>query len=200
MSHAQTITLYRPLLHAIAYNMVRCKQDAEDIVQDTFLKWLSVEQSRIQNTKAYLIRSVTNSCINHLNSLKKKKEAYLEDWSEMVNKWKDTDFLSPDLDAKLQAALSTIHHKLEPLERALYVLKEGFNVDYEALQETFGKKQEHCRQIISRARKKLNDEAVRLKAEMPDSSQFIDNFKKACDFGHVSHLIQEFKKEISDKK
>src|SRR5690606_10607667 len=63
---AQTISLYQPLLHTIAYNLVRCKQDAEDIVQETFIKWLTIDHEKVQNTKAYLVRAVTNNCLNHL--------------------------------------------------------------------------------------------------------------------------------------
>ena len=57
MNQAQTIALYQPMLHTIAYNLVRCKQDAEDIVQETFVKWLTIDQQKIENTKAYLIRA-----------------------------------------------------------------------------------------------------------------------------------------------
>ena len=73
MNQEQTIILYQPMLQAIAYNLVRCKQDAEDIVQETFLKWLTLGQQKIENTKAYLIKAVTNNCLNHLNSLEKRK-------------------------------------------------------------------------------------------------------------------------------
>ena len=74
MNHAQAISLYTPTLQAIAYNLVRCKADAEDIVQETFLKWLTIDSEKIQNTKAYLIRAVTNNCLSHINSLRKKNE------------------------------------------------------------------------------------------------------------------------------
>src|SRR5688572_23791417 len=103
MDAAQTITLYQPLLQTIAYNIVRCKQDAEDIVQETFMKWLSAEQGKIENTKAYLIKAVTNNCLNHLNSLKKKKEEYLENVSEAFLKFKENNFAHLDLDIKLSA-------------------------------------------------------------------------------------------------
>ena len=73
MNQAQAITLYQPLLHNIAYNLLRCKADAEDVVQDTFIKWLSIDQAKIQNTKAYLIKAVTNNCLNHISALKRKK-------------------------------------------------------------------------------------------------------------------------------
>lgn len=76
MNQEQTIILYRPMLQAIAYNLVRCKEDAEDIVQETFLKWLTLGPQGIENTKAYLIKAVRNNCLNHLNTLRKKKRNY----------------------------------------------------------------------------------------------------------------------------
>ena len=68
LTQTQTIALYHPMLHSIALRIVKCKADAEDIVQDTFLKWLSIEKEQIQNTRAYLIKSVTNNCLNHLQA------------------------------------------------------------------------------------------------------------------------------------
>src|SRR5687768_1740916 len=149
MDQAQTIVLYQPLLHTIAYNLVRCKEDAEDIVQETFARWLSIDHQKIQNTKAYLIKAVTNNCLNHLQSLRKKKEEYLESfhWPEFIEKFRESDFSHLDIEANLTKAFQILHHKLEPLERAVYVLKEAFDLDYKALQELLNKKQEHCRQL-----------------------------------------------------
>lgn len=194
MNPAQTIKLYQPLLQTIAYNLVRCKQDAEDIVQETFLKWLSAEHHKIQNTKAYLIRSVTNNCLNHLNSLKRKKEEYLENVSEVFLKFKETNLSHLDLDFDITKALNVLTHKLEPLERAVYLLKEVFDFDYDTLQETLNKKKDHCRQLVCRAKKKLNDETSKI--NFPTASGLIASFRSACDMGTPDDLIQELKKEI----
>jgi RNA polymerase sigma-70 factor (ECF subfamily) len=191
MNQAQTIALYQPMLHTIAYNLVRCKQDAEDIVQETFVKWLSIDQAKIQNTKAYLIRAVTNNSINHLNSLRKKKEQYMENMSEMIKNFKETNLAHLDMDA----ALKVVHAKLEPLERAVYLLKEVFDFDYEDLQETFDKKKEHCRQLFCRAKKKLSEETAHI--TLPDTSKLLETFKNACHFGNASELVQELKKDIA---
>lgn len=198
MSHEQAISLYHPLLHAIAYNLVRCKQDAEDIVQDTFLRWLSTEQAKIQNTKAYLIKAVTNACMNHLNALKRKKVEYWDSlqMAEFFGKWKESDFAHIDIEGRLSVAFKAIQTKLEPMERAVFLLKEGFSFDYEAIQETLGKKQEHCRQLLSRAKKKLNDETARIKFEMPKTPELFESFKKACDFGQANDFIDDLKKDL----
>jgi RNA polymerase sigma-70 factor (ECF subfamily) len=200
VSPTQTIQLYHPILHSVAYNIVRCKQDAEDIVQDTFLKWLSIDRSKIQNTKAYLITAVTNNCLNHLNTLRKKKEEYWDNskLSQMIVKFKETDFSHLDLETELSAAFKILHTKLEPLERAAYLLKEVFDFDYEAIQKALDKKADHCRQLFSRAKKKLSDESQKLHFELP-KSELLESFKKACDIGPAANFVQELKNDISEK-
>lgn len=202
MNQAQAIALYHPLLHNIAYRMLKCKADAEDIVQDTFLKWLSVEQEKIQNTKAYLITSVTNNCLNHLDALKRKK-ANLEkiEFSEIFAKFKDHDTSYLDLDHEIKAALTLIQQKLEPLERVVYVLKEVFDFDYEALQEVVDKKADNCRQMFSRAKKKLSqasEDNMQFNFQLPSTSSIAESFKKACDLGNAQDFVQELKNDFAE--
>ncbi|HRI78622.1 MAG TPA: sigma-70 family RNA polymerase sigma factor [Cyclobacteriaceae bacterium] len=202
MNHAQTITLYQPTLQAIAYNLVRCKADAEDIVQETFLKWLSIiDKEKIRNTKAYLIQSVRNNCLNHLNSLKKKKEEYLDSIKvgEMVHKFKESNFAHLDIETDLAKAFKVLLAKLEPLERAVYVLKEAFDFDYDALQLALDKKKDHCRQLLCRAKKKLGEETSKLHFDLPDTSKLLESFNKACTMENVSDFIQDLKKDLSDR-
>ena len=199
MNQAQTITLYQPTLQRIAYNLVRSKADAEDIVQETFLKWLSIESEKIKNTKAYLITAVKNNCLNHLNSLRKKKVEYLDsiNIAEFIHRFKENNFAHMDLEADLDRAFKVIASKLEPLERAVYILKEVFGFDYKALQEALDKKQEHCRQLVSRAKKKLNENKASLHFELPDVSQLMASFRKSCEGGNVKEFIQDLKMDIS---
>ncbi|MBS1952179.1 MAG: hypothetical protein OJF59_001158 [Cytophagales bacterium] len=198
MTQTQTITLYQPLLHTIAYNLVKCKEDAEDIVQETFVKWLSIDQKKIENTKAYLIRAVTNNCLSHLNSLRKKKEEYLDHLHlpELLNKFKEINLFKIDLDINLAHAFRVLQTKLEPLERAVYLLKEGFDFDYDELQQTLNKKKEHCRQLFCRARKKLEEETSKIHPSLPDASTLLKSFREACDLGHAAQLVNELKKSI----
>ncbi|HTE32565.1 MAG TPA: sigma-70 family RNA polymerase sigma factor [Chryseolinea sp.] len=200
MSLEQTITLYQPLLHTIAYNIVRCKEDAEDIVQETMLKWLSLGPKKVENTKAYLITAVRNNCLNHINALRHKKEELLtqHNIAEIINRFKESSFGHLDLEKDLAKAMKVLHLKLEPLERAIFLLKEVFDFDYDALQETFDKKKEHCRQLLCRAKKKLSEETSRMHFDLPDTSAFMENFRKACDFGNVSELISNLKQDVAE--
>ena len=200
MTQAQTITLYHPILHSIAYRIVKCRQDAEDIVQDTFLKWLSVEKEKIENTKAYLIRSVTNNCLNHLESLKRKKEEYLESiqMPEMISKFKEhLDLSHIDFQVDMQSALKLIHNKLEPLERAVFLLREVFNFDYDALQEVLMKKKTHLRQLFSRAKKKLDVESSKINIDWPAQPLWVEKFKKACELGFSNDLVNSLTREAT---
>ncbi len=199
MKQAQTIAQYQSLLQSIAMRILRSKADAEDIVQDTYLKWLSMETGDILNVKAYLVKSVTNNCINHLEALKRKKEEYLENvkFSDLLNRFKELDFSHIDINVDVHAALNVIHHKLEPLERAVFLLREVFNFDYEALQEVLDKKKDHCRQLFSRAKKKLDSEASKLNVDWSISSQWIETFKKACEMGVPGDFIKTLKGELN---
>jgi RNA polymerase sigma-70 factor (ECF subfamily) len=197
MNQAQAIALYHPLLHTVAYNIVRCRQDAEDMVQDAFVKWLSIDQTKIRNTKAYLITCVINNCKNHLGTLRKKKEEYWDSskLSQLIVKFKETDFRHLDMEAELSAAFKILQSKLEPLERAAYLLKEVFDFDYEAIQKVLDKKADHCRQLLSRARKKLSDSTAKIHFELPDG-HLLESFKKAC-AASPSVFIENLKNDIS---
>ena len=199
MNQAQVIALYQPTLTSIAYNLLRSKADAEDVVQETFLKWLSIDSEKIQNTKAYLIKAVTNNCLNHLNALKRKKEEYLDsiNVSEFIHRFKENNFAHLDLEADLAKAFKVMQAKLEPLERAVYLLKEVFDFDYDALQTVVDKKKDHCRQLLCRAKKKLSEETSKIHFDLPDASKLMASFRKACDIGNAEELIQDLKKDIS---
>jgi RNA polymerase sigma factor (sigma-70 family) len=200
LNQAQIIALYQPTLHAIAMRMLRCKADAEDVVQETFIKWLNAEHDKIRNTKAYLITAVTNNCLNHLKSLRKKKEEYLENfqWPEFVEKIRETDFSNLDVEAELSKALHILQEKLEPLERAVYLLREVFDFDYKSMQNVLDKKQEHCRQLLCRAKKKINDEKEHLNAVFqPKKTALLEYFDKACDDFNSSGLVSYLRKDIS---
>jgi RNA polymerase sigma factor (sigma-70 family) len=200
MNQSQAIALYQPTLQSIAYNLLRSKADAEDVVQETFLKWLSIDTEKIENTKAYLITAVKNNCLNHIQSLRRKKEEYLDsiNVAEFIHRFKENNFSHLDLETDLANAFKVMHAKLEPLERAVYLLKEVFDFDYEALQELLDKKKDHCRQLVCRAKKKLNDETAKIHFDIPNATQLLASFRKACDLGNPAELLQDLKKDISE--
>lgn len=179
--------------------LLKCKADAEDVVQETFIKWLNAEHEKIQNTKAYLIRAVTNNCLNHIQALKRKKVEYIESfhWPEFIEKFRENDFSYADIETELSKAFHVLQHKLEPLERAVYVLKEAFDFDYKSLQVLLGKKQDHCRQLFSRAKKKIEDEKVRIHSAFLEKTELMKSFKASCDMGHAAEVINELRNDIT---
>jgi len=199
MSQAQTISLYQPLLYAIALRMVGSLQDAEDIVQDTFVKWLTIDHEKIENTRAYLVRTVTNNCINHLNSFRKKKSEYFSQVrnSELLEKYRDFELPRFDLENELSEALAIIHKKLEPVEKGIYLLREVFDFEYEDLQHIFGKKKENCRQLFSRAKEKLQQENKKTKTPSAQPLHLLESFKKACNFGQLSEFVSQISLETN---
>ncbi len=202
VNEAQVIAQYQPTLYAIAYRMLGSIADAEDLVHDTFLKWLTIDTSKIRNTKAFLVRMLTNNCLNFLQgSGKRLTENGLEEVElEATVALDDQGLMTHEKEGQLAAAWRVMARKLEPPEKAIYVLREIFNLEYEDLQDIVGKSKDNCRQIFSRAKTKLNN------AEMPkihldlSSVKLPKPFIHACHLGQLSDLINELKTDLLVKK
>lgn len=193
MSQAEA-ALYRPLLHTIAYKIVGCSAIAEDLVQDTFLNWFKIERKEVKDAKAYLISSVRNLSINHL---KKKKDELFENMTPNLPSFSiGTDFSYLDIKQEISDALAILHKKLAPAERAVFVLREVFHFEYADLPSIIGKTSDNCRQLLSRAQLKLNQEKERFTLEPHKLSTFISDFKKAA-LGEFEGLINNLKDDIS---
>jgi len=196
----ETIAIYQPLLQSIASKIVGSTEDAKDVVQDTFLKWLSVDHAKIENTKAYLIRSVRNNALSHLESLKNKKEEFNPNFDiiEKIDHWyKETEFPKIDIENELAAALFILQMKLEPLERAVFLMKEVFNFDYDTIQETLEKRKDHLRQLVSRAKKKLEKDTENFSLPSIKQPEFISSVVKACELGSFNDMISQLKQQIN---
>lgn len=200
MSDERVIASYQPMLVSIAYKMVNNLMDAEDIVQDTLLKFLSSNRQHIQNIKAYLIKSVTNNCINHLKKLKQNAEELIDPLlhAEWMGSF-DFDFQKVDLDTELSAALKVLMQKLEPSERAVYLFREVFSFDYSEIAEIVEKKKDNCRQLFCRAQSKLQEEKTRFNLNMDHHRQTFNSFVESCREGSFKNLIDSLKSDIAEK-
>ncbi len=172
--------------------MLGSMTDAEDAVHDTFLKWLTIDTTKIENTKAYLVRMVTNACLNIINARNRWKSLQLDDFQEVLeDKETEKTLTLFDVENQLGEAWAFLHRKLEPIERGIFVLRELFNVDYEDLQLIFDRKAENCRKIVSRAKEKLKTpELPKLPISLP-RLHLLESFKNACQKGHLAPLISE---------
>ncbi len=161
--------------------------DAEDIVQDAFEKYLTIDNSKVENAKAYLIKSVTNGCLNHVNSLKEKKKDYLES-VHLPDLFEKIDFSHLDIKHEISSALEVLHKKLGPMERGVFLLREVFDFEYDELQEIFNKKKDHCRQMVSRAKDKLSKEAEKFNFSF-DVEAYFEAINKASQEGNFDELM-----------
>ncbi|MEU4115502.1 RNA polymerase sigma factor SigJ [Kitasatospora sp. NPDC028055] len=153
---------YRPLLFSIAYGMTGSVGDAEDLVQDTFLNLTRAQRAgtTVTNLKAYLTTSVTRLGINHLGSARVRRESYVGEWlPEPVVAFAERPGDAPaehaELADSLSMALLLMLEALSPVERAVFLLREAFGYGYPEVAELTGKSEANCRQILTRARKRL---------------------------------------------
>ena len=167
-------------------------KDAEDAVHDTFLKWLTIDTTKVENIKAYLVRMLTNACLNILNARNRKQRLELDDFQEVLeDKEVEKNLTLFDVENQLIEAWAFLHRKLEPIERGIFVLRELLNLDYEDLQLIFDRKADNCRKIVSRAKEKLkNSERPKLSLSLPQLHLF-ESFKNACQKGHLAPLISD---------
>lgn len=201
VNHNEVIAVHQGPLESIAYKILGCKADAEDAVHDTFVKWLSIDHEKIENTKAYLFKMVTNISLNIVKSRRKTEQLAIEDYQEVLeDNEKSERFFNFDMDEQLAEAWGFVNRKLEPMEQAIYILREMFNVEYEDLQLIFDKKAENCRKIVSRAKEKLrNSELPKFQYSIPQI-HILDNIKLASKYGQLTQLISSFTSEGFFKK
>jgi len=197
MNPEVTVLRYRPLLFSIARQMVGNTMDAEDLVQETLLKWLNIE-NEISDIKAYLVRSITNSCINHLNALKRKKETLVDFCEPIFDKYANSiEIPQIDLEKELSEGISILFKKLNGAERAVFLLKEIFNFDYSEITEICERKKDHCRQLLCRAKEKLKENNLRFPLDKERHQKLDKNFKEASGKGTFSNFIETLKNDIS---
>jgi RNA polymerase sigma-70 factor, ECF subfamily len=136
----------RPRLSRIAYRMLGPVADAEDVVQDAFLRWLDADRGAILEPEAYLRRVVTRLCLDQLKSARRRRETYIGPWLPEPLVEADEDEID-DVTLPLMLALE----RLSPLERAAFLLHDVFGVGFEEVAETIGREPATCRQLQSRA-------------------------------------------------
>jgi len=194
----ETFLEYKALLFSMAYNMLGSIDAAEDIVQDTYLKWMDVQEETVTHTKAFLVKMVTNTCINYLNSARKKREEYIGIWLPEPLENYDRDKVHAKVEAyhALSIGMLVLMEKLTPQERAIFLLKEVFAYDYFELAEIFDKTTDNCRQIFKRAKENLGKDTRRFEVDMKVHEKILNNFILAISEGSVDGLIDLLKEDI----
>ena len=189
----------RPLLVSIAYRMVGGVADAEDIVQEAFLRFRRAlgEGTQIEVPKAYLVSITTRLAIDHLRSARVRRESYVGPWlPEPLVTDGDPEELAEMADS-LSTAFLVLLERLSPVERAVYLLRDVFGFDYSEIAGIVGKTEQACRQILVRARRHLDEGRPRFTAGGEDHQVLVSRFLAACDEGDVDGLVRLLAEDVT---
>jgi RNA polymerase sigma-70 factor (ECF subfamily) len=187
---ARTFEAHRRHLMGIAYRMLGSVSEAEDAVQETYLRWHRAEQGEIRNAQAFLTRVVTRLCLDQLKSARRRRETYVGPWlPEPVLEAADyAADAENDYAHDMSVALMLALERLSPLERAAFILHDVFEVGFDEVGAALGRSGAACRQLSSRAREHLRAERPRFKVSPEDSDRFANAFLKASQSGDTSDL------------
>jgi RNA polymerase sigma-70 factor (ECF subfamily) len=185
---------YRPLMFSIAYRMLGSVTEAEDIVQEAYLRYQATPAEQIISPKAFLSTVVTRLCLNHLELAQVQRESYIGPWlPEPVLTETDERFLpaqQAELHESLSIAFLVLLEQLTPLERAVFLLREVFGYEYGEIAAITGKEEAACRQVLSRARKHIAEHRPRFKPSPEAHRQILEQFIQAVGVGELEGLVQ----------
>jgi RNA polymerase sigma-70 factor (ECF subfamily) len=180
---------HRRLLFTVAYEMLGSASDAEDVVQETWLRWAGVDHAVVRDPRAYLVRIVTRQALNRLRSLARRREEYVGEWLP------EPLVTSPDVAADVELAESvsmamlTVLETLGPAERAVFVLREVFDTPYDEIAEAVGKSSAAVRQIAHRAREHVAARRPRVSVSTTEQQEAVDRFLAAVRHGDLQGLL-----------
>lgn len=183
---------HRSLLFTVAYEMLSSAVDAEDVVQEAWLRWADLGedgQTGVRDPRAYLVRIVTRQALNRLRTVARRREEYVGEWLP------EPVLTSPDVaeDVELAESISiamlTLLETLTPIERAVFVLREVFDVPYEEIAETVGKTTASVRQIAHRAREHVAARRPRMHVDRTEQERVVERFLAAVTTGDVQGLM-----------
>jgi RNA polymerase sigma-70 factor (TIGR02957 family) len=181
---------HRRLLFTVAYEMLGSAADAEDVVQESWLRWANVDHSDVRDPRAYLVRMVTRQALNRLRTASRRREDYIGEWLP------EPLLTSPDVaeDAELainiSIAMLTVLETLGPAERAVFVLREVFETPYEEIAEIVGKTPAAVRQIAHRAREHVAARRPRMQVDRAQQEATLEKFMAAITTGDVHGLVE----------
>lgn len=183
----------RPQLFAAAYRMLGSVSDAEDILQEAYLRWQEVDQTRVQKPAGYLMRVTTRLCLDHLKSARHRRETYPGEWlPEPVLTDDPTELLDQDVTVALLLALD----RLSPLERAAFLLHDIFDGAYEDIATALERTPAACRQLATRARRKLRQDPPRRPEKNEEGMALAEAFFRASKTGDTEALTRMLAQDV----
>jgi RNA polymerase sigma-70 factor (ECF subfamily) len=189
---------YHLLLFSIAYRMLGSATDAEDIVQDAFLRWLQASDQEVQSPKAYLSTIVVHLCLDQLRSAREKREVYVGPWlPEPIATNQMPELVETVAQAEsLSLAFLLMLEKLNPLERAIFLLREVFEYEYSEIAAIVEKSEANCRQIFHRAQQHLEKSRIRFSASREQQERITNHFLQASLNGDMQALLSLLSNDI----
>jgi len=188
---ADVYTKNRALLFGIAYRMLGSVAEAEDLVQETFVRWQRQDAATVVTPKAWLVATLTRLGIDQLRSARNRREEYVGVW--LPEPLVDTKAPAPDKVAALGDSLGMAFlfmlEILGPVERAVFLLREAFDYDYAEIAAIVGKSEAACRKMVSRAKNHFAQREPANTAPSPKAEQVVQRFTSACATGDLSELL-----------
>jgi RNA polymerase sigma-70 factor (ECF subfamily) len=180
---------HRSLLFTVAYEMLGSAADAEDVLQDSWLRWAGVDRAQVRDPRAYLVRTVTRQALNRLRTRSRSREDYVGEWLP------EPLLTSPDVAEDIEfaenvsIAMLTVLETLGPTERAVFVLHEVFEMPYGEIAEAVGKTATAVRQIARRAREHVAARRPRMQVSRSEQQVVVERFLSALRTGRLQELL-----------
>jgi RNA polymerase sigma-70 factor (ECF subfamily) len=189
----------RPLLFAIAYRMLGSVMDAEDLVQDAYLRWQAAPEAEVRSPRAFLATIVTRLAINRLRSARQRREAYIGPWlPEPLMADTAPDPSGPvELAESLSMAFLLLLERLSPVERAVFLLREVFDFEFGEIAPIVDKTEANCRQLLARARKHLGAPRPRFPAHSARAAEMVRRFTDAARQGDMEGFLALLAEDIT---
>ena len=189
-ANAEIFSGHRPRLFGIAYRMLGSKADAEDVLQDAWLRWHEQDTQVLRSTEAWLTTTVTRLAIDRLRSAKVQRAAYFGPW--LPEPLAEVELITPETHAEFASDVSlaflALLERLGQEERAAFVLHDVFDCDYEDIAETLGKTQAACRQLVHRARERVTAERRRFKVDDRTRTDMLMRFIEVASRGDFDEI------------
>ena len=198
-SAAAVFTELRPLLFAIAYRMVGTTMDAEDLVQEAYLRWQEDSGTEVRSPRAYLATIVTRLAINHMHSARVQRESYVGPWlpEPLMTEHVPDASGHVELSESLSMAFLVLLERLSPVERAVFLLYEVFDFDYAEIARIVDKSEANCRQICARAKKHVGAPRGRFQASPEQAERLVERFTRATGAGDLDGLLAVLAEDIT---
>jgi RNA polymerase sigma-70 factor (TIGR02957 family) len=180
---------HRNLLFTVAYEMLGSAADAEDVLQETWLRWAGVDLDTVQSQRAYLVRITTRQALTRLRTLGRRKESYVGPWLPEPLLTAPDVAEDVELADSVSMAMMLVLETLTPTERAVFVLREVFDLGYDEIADAVGKSPAAVRQIAHRARAHVAARRPRGGASPAQTRDALEAFQRAVDTGDLQRLL-----------